>query len=187
MPRGGSKKGEHRGQAKREAKLGTGFGRKKGSPKVPGSGKRKGSQHLTTIDYNAEVLRTISMEIDPVRDITPKEVMLLNMRKLMEKHLQYEQAAMRAASVPLTEDSARQYAFYDREADRLLILATDIAYKAAPYLHPRLAAVMVTDPGDRSGEPLSVMRALLDDVDRMARERGKLIDHDPTEKKEQAA
>ncbi len=57
-------------------------------------------------------------------------------------------------------------------------MAVDVAYKAAPYVHPRLAAV-ITNPGS-ADSPLNAIATLFRDIDE-AGKAPRYIDHDANE------
>lgn len=176
MPRGGSKKGEHRGAAKREAK-------KRGPPKgVSGNpnGRPKGSQNKAI----RERLAIIGAEIGvaALDGMMPKDCLLKCMRTFMQM-----------AEKELTEFTAEQAKSDDDRDDRKvdllvgayerhIILAGDMAYKAASYYHPRLQALMVGGATDKS--PGDVLRSMLEEIDdeaRSERQQARQIEHQPTE------
>lgn len=187
MPRGGSKKGEHRGNAKRrpEEFETTGEimrGVLADKPLKNYASKKNRVQKVEERLEQATAARLIHMHEGDVRDMTPREVMLNNMHYFMQGAFDWQDHLMKVVDQPVTIESAREIERAQKEIERFRQLASDDAYKVAPYIHPRLAAVMTNNTGDN---PADVIQALLDDID--ARQRDpRVIEHAP-EKKEDAA
>ena len=101
----------------------------KGQPKVPGSGRKKGTRDK----------KVVAME-KATEDggLMPLEVMLNNMRWGMEQAL----AISEKKPEEITDDDKMQIGFLRK-------FAQDAAKDAAPYLHSRLALV---DPFARKGD-----------------------------------
>jgi hypothetical protein len=60
-------------------------------------------------------------------------------------------------------------------------MGVDVAYKVAPYLHPRLSAIL-TNPGAGDSQ-MTVLATLLKDLDEAGRP-ARYIDHEPAQPKE---
>jgi hypothetical protein len=188
MPRGGSKKGEHRGEIKREAKSAgiPGPKRKRGNPigRVPGTMTRRTKNRL----------RLISKELGlaELSGMMPKD-MLLAVSRIFFKMAMDDQKAIATASEPKPVDNQQVLTPEEENPDgrdelelvgafeRHLVLAADTAYKAANFYHPRLEAIAVAGNSDQS--PGDVLRGLLAEIDgdsRKEREQIKQIEHEPT-------
>lgn len=147
MPRGGSKKGEHRGGAR--------------------MGRPPGSLNKST----REQMQTIAIALGKAElTILPREVMLQAMRHFFEMALTAHTEVNRL----IGEGDQAAAATAELKFERYMILAGDMAYKAAPYLHARLQAVMLSTPQDRP--PASAIAELLKEINATMREpRGLLI------------
>jgi hypothetical protein len=194
MP-GGSKKGEHRGGAKPKAERKP-FGFAPGGTGVPGrkpGTKNRPKPPAFDPEYQ-QILRRRATEgkerdlemyflVTGKRFRMPKEVMLDAMRYFEETAIDYGElvqanrdssaAAQKAADRDKYEEAATQ------AEDRLrayLTMAVDVAFKVAPYIHPRLSAIM-TNPGSNDA-PLNVLGVLLRDLDEAGRPP-RYIDHEP--------
>lgn len=188
MPRGGSKKGEHRGNAKRRPE----------SPETPGqimrevladqplknyASKKNRVQKVEERIERATAARLIHMHDGDVRDMTPREVMLNNMHYFMQGAFDWQKYLMEAVEQPVTIESATEIERAQKEIERYRNLASEDAYKVAPYIHPRLAAIMAAGGDGQSQQ--GIVQALLDDID--ARQRDPRVIEHVTAKKEDAA
>lgn len=163
MPRGGSKKGEHRGQAKREAKK---RGVKPGTVNNP-AGKTKGTLNRKTMERLAAVSSEIG--VAELNGLMPK-AMLLEISRIFYKMAMDEMELM-----------AQGVSEARGEFERHIVLAGDHAYKAANYYHPRLQALAIAGGSDAS--PGDVLRGLLEEIDgetRLERQQVRQIEHEPT-------
>lgn len=175
MPRG-SRKGEHRGNAKERISGGEAPAdvmrdavAKKHPPRTV-----KSAQALERRLETAQ--RTFRPAPGDVTQMTPRDVMLDNMHYYMQGCFDWQGYLERALSAdPATEDSMKDVEAATVQIERFRRLASDDAYKVAPYIHPRLAAVVV---GGNAGESvLDIVQALLDDID--ARQRDpRVIEHE---------
>jgi len=191
----GSKKGEHRGGAK---------GKRFASnahlidPAVHKS--RKGSKDKPKVVIGQEVMRIMNSRMQPeVKQIQmeryfivtgkrlrmPKEVMLAAMSFFEEaaiEDVEIMQANLELAGSAASDEEKEPFLKAATVAeDRVranLTTAVDIAYKVAPYIHPRLSAIM-TNPGSDSS-PLSILGVLLQDLDEAGRP-ARYIDHAKSE------
>lgn len=179
MPRGGSKRGEHRGGAK-GGKLGRPPGPTfKPSKGVVGLGRKKHAKSLLSIE------REENMRVLLDTGVMPKEVMLSAMRYFADVASQYQavmsanlmQAAMIAAEhekSKVYEEAAaaaeQRFTYYLREA-------CDVAYKVAPYCHARLMG-LVNDPAVlNTGGGHDLIRGILKEIEDSARALPMVIDH----------
>lgn len=161
----GSKKGEHRGAAKRAAK------------KAAGTKPKYGVKPFGPNKITREIENEIARILNPgdLAYLMPKEQMLIAMREHMAEFAEWkamQQAEM--ATSPITTDTIRRAAFASAKAREALILATDASYKAAPFLHPRLAALAMV-PNDNDN-PRGIVQAMLDEIDQRSRS-AKMIEH----------
>lgn len=175
MPRGGSKKGEHRGNAKRKdtpnaiMKTAVAPARKPGAPKTP----------VNRIEEDVFVSQVIH-GIRSADDLTPKQVMLDNMHFFQNAAYQYEAMILHALrGMPDSDDTRRAIRAYELEVERNRRIASDEAYKVAPFIHPRLAAIAVR--GDL-GHGDDIVQLMLDEIDKRNREHPMVIEHLPQKK-----
>lgn len=194
----GSKKGERRGGAKpghirktpTKRGFGTGGGRVKGTKNKPKSDEQLRAHVSTILNRHIPVAqkeKELEYYFTAVgrRLRLPKDVMLDAMRYFEESAIEWgevlranmqqsamartpEQTAIFETAVSVAEMRMREY----------VAMAVDVAYKAAPYVHPRLAAVM-TSPGDDK-DPGSLISQLFRELDEAGRP-GRYIDHDASE------
>lgn len=178
---GGSKKGEHRGNARKRAK---------GSPherprdvmreavqKKP-SGRRGGhGQAVATIERRIQIARLIHGQSGSVLDMTPKEVLLAGMHHNMQGVRDWQDFLMDISSKPITEETIRLTDHAEREIERLLDKAAEHAHRVLPVIHPRLSAIaLAPSQGDN---PVSILQDLLDEVDERQRAEPIMIEHVP--------
>ena len=116
----------------------------------------------------------------------PRDVMIDAMRYFEETALEYHdvlqqnlQLAAQAETPEQREVFEQGVAYAETRMRESLSLAVDVAYKAAPFCHPRLAAV-VTNPGSGGDGPLNVLALLMQDLDE-AGKPPRYIDHNPQE------
>ena len=164
----GSRKGERRGNAKR---------RPDSPNKIMREALRRPAVNRPpSTERRIEVARVINRPSGKVEDMTPREVLLCNMHYYMQGAFDWQAYLMQLAGKPLTDETARDMATAEREAERFRALASEDAYKVAPFIHPRLAAVLA-NPG-AGGNMHDIVRELLEDIDRRSRE-AKVIEHAP--------
>lgn len=181
MPRGGSKRGEHRGGAKGERGRPPGprFDPAKG---VVGRGPRQ--KHAKSL---LSVQREENMRVLLNSGIMPKDVMLSAMRYFQDAADQYR-AVMQAnlmeavkfagepAKAEVYENAAAaaeaRFTYYLREA-------CDVAYKVSPYCHARLMGV-VNDPAAlNQGTGYEIIFGILKEIESEARSQPMVIEHQP--------
>lgn len=193
----GSRKGERRGGAKpgriRKDKLPVPGGaiRKKGGRPKGSTNKSRFSREIGVILdkqmtplKREQALEMYFMAIGE-RMRLPKEVMLDAMRYFEETGISWAETVR--ANMPLlaaakTQEDRdifeRAIEFAEARVREHILMAVDVAYKAAPYVHPRLAA-LITNPG--SGDsPLNAVAMLFKDLDEAGRP-ARYIDHNPDE------
>lgn len=175
MPRGGSKKGEHRGNAKRKdtpnaiMKAAVAPARKPGAPK-------EARDKVETDVYVSQVIYGIRS----ADDLTPKQVMLDNMHFFQNAAYQYEAMILHTLRAqPDSDETRRAIRSFEMEVERNRRIASDEAYKVAPFIHPRLAAIQVR--GDL-GHGDDIVQIMLDEIDRKNREHPMVIEHQPQKK-----
>lgn len=183
MPRGGSKKGEHRGQLRRSLKSPTDQkvirrGRKpKGAytalfdPKR-GVVRKVNSKHRLTVERESAMATMISGNV--LANILPREVMLDGMRYYFEQWNEFRtlvQANVALAGSAKTEAAGKAFADAiaadEMQRDRYWLMAMDAARNAAPYCHARLQAVV--NVGDTPDGPYEAILSILDEIEQVAR------------------
>jgi len=104
------------------------------------------------------------------RERLPKEVLLSAMRYFEESAIEYSEvlranleAAARAEGPDAQAVMAAAVASAESQVDKYVSMAADVAFKAAPFVHPRLAALMTNPGGDKSAGTLFEM--LMRDLD----------------------
>lgn len=179
---------------------------KKGMAKVAGSGRKKGSLNkkpppegwavpelVALINRRSvgpeKMQRDVEMYflITGKRERMPREVLLSAMRYFEETAIDYAgvlRANLQAEAAAETAEARRVLgaAVADAEGrvDKYVAMAADVAMKAAPYLHPKLAALITAPGNDKSNATLLSM--LMNDLDE-AGKPARYIDHDPLEGK----
>lgn len=194
----GSRKGERRGGAK------PGHIRKSAKPPEPlvavkrKAGRPPGSPNKTKPLVDSEVVRILSKRTSIVakdrelemyftvigrRERLPKDTLLSAMRYFEECAIEYSEvlranleAAGRATGPQAQATMAAAVAAAEAQVDKYVSMAADVAFKAAPFVHPRLAALMTNPGGDKSAGTLFEM--LMRDLDE-AGKPARYIDHDP--------
>jgi len=197
---GGSKKGERRGGAKprivRKPKIegatkrgfGTGGGRQVGSKNKPKTEEKMKQRVNEILNRHIPVARK-EQEIEAYfmavgkRLRLPKEVMLDAMRFFEENAIEWaevQRANLLQSAMAKTVEEKTVYeaavATADMRMREYLTQAVDVAYKVAPYVHPRLAALITNPQDDRN--PLNAVAMLFKELDEAGRPP-QYIDHDP--------
>lgn len=194
----GSKKGERRGGAKAGKRHWT------PNPDLHKDGVRgrkpKGSKAKPKVEIGKEVMQILASRAEAQtkeekleayfmvtgkRMRMPKEVMLCAMAFFEETAI--EDVELMQANLELAgkaESKAARKAFievaeqFEARVRINLTNAVDIAYKVAPYVHPRLSAIM-TNPGSGDSH-VTILATLLRDLDEAGRP-ARYIDHDSQE------
>lgn len=190
----GSKKGERRGGAK------PGHIRKSAAPAKRKAGRPPGSKNRPKVTIEPGIVRILNKRI-PVerkeRDLEmyftvtgrrvrlPKEVMLDAMRYFEEGAIEYSEVLRANMEAAAKETSPQAQAILsaaiaaaEGQVDKYVSMAVDVAYKAAPYIHPRLAAFISRQGDDKS--PTNLLQLLMQDLDE-AGQPARYIDHDVSE------
>lgn len=182
MPKGGSRKGIPRGNAKpnrgkiRKSRI------RRDAYDTPNAlmrdaVKRRDGLHgpmPAVTEHRIQIARLIHAPSGDVRDMTPREVLLDNMHYSVQAAYDWQAELMKLAAEPQNEDTAKRITEVLFEVERYRMLASEDAYKVAPYIHPRLAAVAVGANAGISAH--DIVQALLDDID--ARQRDpRVIEH----------
>jgi hypothetical protein len=168
----GSKKGERRGGKR----AGTGQMSAPKAPKVKlptggNNGVKRGPARATE-QYYRDITKAINGTT--AKDREPRELMLKTMRYF--EGLGDEQVAMatwlrdklRTLKPSEFKDWDEQLFVVERQIREYFLLATDVAYKCAPYCHSRLSAIQVTGPNQG---PLEVVGMMLEEIDILNRGR----------------
>lgn len=191
----GSRKGERRGGAR------PGHIRKSAKPAVlvakRKAGRPPGARNKPKYGPDPEVLLILNKRtsvaakeaelemyftVTGKRDRLPKDVLLSAMRYFEESAIEYSQvlqANIRAAGEAKGSEAqallSAAVAGAEAQVDKYVSMAADVAFKAAPFVHPRLAALLTNPGGDKSaGTLLELLMRDLDEVGKPAR----YIDHD---------
>lgn len=169
----GSKKGERRGNARRR-------------PETPNDvmheAVRSSSNSVNRkpmAESRIDIARTLHGNSGEVRDMHPREVMLDNMHYSMQAAFDWQNWVMKASAEPLTPEALAKIARAEREIERYRAMASEDAFKLAPYIHPRLSAVAVHG---NEGRAPDIIQALLDDIDQRQRDP-RVIEHRLSEEK----
>lgn len=169
----GSKKGERRGNARKRIEGPNDVMR----DAVSRPGARRARPN---VEERIAIARTLHGHSGEVRDMLPREVMLDNMHYSMQAAFDWQSWVMQAAAEPMTPEMARKIAQAEREIERYRGMASEDAFKLAPYIHPRLSAVAVQGSEGRAPD---IIQALLDDIDQRQRDP-RVIEHQVSEKAE---
>jgi len=174
MGKGGSKKGEHRGNARkrdeRDVTTPKAVMDRAVRPAAPGS------RPPTAPQVENDLLAAqIIHGIQSADDMSPKQVMLANMRHFQNAAFLTEAMLMHVARQPDTEETRTAARVYEQESERLRRIASDEAYKVAPFIHPRLAAIAAVG----GGEETDIVQAMFDEIDRRNREHPPMLDVTP--------
>lgn len=187
----GSKKGERRGGAK-VGKRGKGTPRGgRGAntpnkikidltPKEPTTVRGKGRLTEERENY---MLTLITGNNGRNTGMLPKEVMFEAMHYFLDLARTYgDLVRANAALVPETEDQRAQLDLlvtrYQNETDKYFIMAADVAFKAAPFYHAKLAAVAMLGTNDPNKQ--DTITDILKEIDRES--RAKTIEHRSSER-----
>lgn len=161
-------------------------------------GRRYGSHSKPTFDPQVGVLLTKhrsplkrEQELEMYFMITgkrmrmPKEVMLDAMGYFEDRAVQHVQVAyanLEMAEQAETPEARQLYneaaMLEEQRAREYLVTATDVAYKVAPFVHPRLSAIM-TNPG-ANDSPTTLLATLMRELDE-AGQPPRYIDHQAEE------
>lgn len=163
----GSKKGERRGNARKrthetpnEVMLDAARRSDRGKKIAP-----------ARVEQRIEIARIIGTDDGSVYHMTPKEVLLENMHYFQQAARDWQSVYLQLCSLPNpTEEQRNAIVRAEMEIERARKAASEEAYKAAPFCHPRLAAI-VQDDGNKGSNPDSIVSMMLDEIDVAERER----------------
>lgn len=180
---GGSKKGEHRGNARKRPEAPGGVKIKRKHEKrthetvgeiLDDAMSREGHNRLEmcVIERRIRVARIIHGQSTAIEDVTPKEALMLGMRHNLQAYWDWIGMIEQWSALEPTPELNRDIEMAEHEAERLLDKMGEFAFKVAPFVHPKYQAQNITHniPGMN---PLAVIQELFDEVD--ARERAKPI------------
>lgn len=187
----GSRKGERRGGANPNHVRKTAAPPKKRKPGQRGPDKTFVEPGLKNILVKRKGATAMEREIKMYDMIVgrstrlPKDVMMDAMRYFENSAIDYAEVLRenmrRAAEAETPEEHALLNAAVgaaENQVDKYLSMSVDVAFKLAPFLHPKLAAMMVAQGNDKNAETLFAM--LMRDLDEANKPAG-YIEHDPTE------
>lgn len=183
MPRGGSKKGEHRGNAKGKGGRPEGTGGPNFTPRLGLSGTDK---RRPVTPLSAEREERMRMLVG-ASDLLPKDVMLSAMRYFSDVANQYREVMTAnlaaAAQVAAEPEKAAVYEGAAAQAEvRFLTYlrdACDVAYKVAPYCHARLMGVVNDPAANMAGTGFDMLRGILNEIAEHSRSSPMVIEHQP--------
>lgn len=195
---GGSRKGERRGGAKPRL-----VRKPKAAPMVAAAVKRKGGRPpgaknksprdklLSEILNKRVPVERKEAELEMYFTVTgrrvrmPKEVMLDAMRYFEESAIEYSEVLRlnldRQAAAETIEELqviGEAVAAAENQVDKYVSMAADVAMKVAPFVHPRLAAIVTRQ--DDGSSPTSLLQLLMKDLDEAGRP-ARYIEHDADE------
>jgi len=186
MPRGGSKKGMPRGNAKPRDGFATPNEIMRAAVKRPRAVAEKTGKK-GPVGVNIPKARTVEADVqlsqllhgrNSVHDLMPKEIVLNNMHRFYEGALVSQAMAQLLLSQPPTKERDEQIRALEIDEERLRLRSSDEAHKVMPFMHPRLVAIHSTN----SGGETDMFQMILDEVDRIAREAPLVIEHIPQKK-----
>lgn len=176
----GSRKGERRGGAKPGRKRPSGGARKDPSLKISKvvsvlapKGPR---QRAPTVEREKQIHFLITGH----SELLPRDAMLKAMRYFFEKAQHFLNVSQGLiATEPETpkqkEEQDQDIIAAEAQVERYFLMGSDIAYKVAPYIHPRLSAIAVA-PANAESKDLFTL--LLEEIDAQGRERRmRVIEH----------
>lgn len=184
---GGSKKGEHRGNArKRAAKPPGGSYRKKTRTHETPSEimhealRQPGTQHLehAVIERRIQVARIILGHSSAVEDVTPKEALLQGMQHNLQAIRDWTDMVEYWSKRPVTKQTTENVEIGEREIERLWDKVGEFAFKVAGYIHPKLQAIAVQ--ADTGASQASILQELFNEIDQRERAKPIPIEHKPT-------
>jgi hypothetical protein len=178
MPKGGSRKGEHRGNARKKEGRSNQIMRvavRRADKTRPGKfGSAPKRPKASSVDLELMAARIADGPPRRAADMTPKEIMLDNMHFFQQAAYDFEVMAMYAARGEISEETSRQIAFAEEQGKQNRLIAHGCARDVAQYLHPRLAAVKIVDD---PGAGVDIVQRMLDEVDERNRNHPMVIEH----------
>lgn len=183
MPRGGSKKGEHRGNAKPREGVETPNEVMRAAVKMvrkPAKPGKSGPQgpNRKSIEENIMIAQVVHGRKD-ARDMTAKEIMLDNMHFFQNAAYMTEAMIQHTIAVePASEQRSKVISSMMADVERTRRIASDEARNVAPYMHPRYTAMLVA--GADKGH--NIVQLMLEEIDRRNRESPMVIEHIPAKR-----
>lgn len=189
---GGSKKGEHRGNARKRPDKPPGLSESGGKKRrarrhheTPGeimreAMRKEGRLHLehAVIERRIQVARMILGHSGAVEDVTPKEAMLQGMQHNLQAIRDWTAMLDAWSKLPVTRRTIHDIDMAEREIERLWDKVGEFAFKCAGYIHPKLQAIAVhADTGASQG---SILQELFDEIDQRERAKPVPIEHKPS-------
>jgi hypothetical protein len=184
----GSKKGEHRGNARKRPKPkgyeGERVRRLRRTHESPGEimyealGRRgQAMRDPVVIDRRITVARIINGPSGDVHDITPKQMLLMGMH--------YHAAAIRdimamldeISHQPVTPLTIAKTNALEAEIERLYDKSRDYARDVAGYVHAKLTAIATTELSGQN--QANILQTLIDEIDEIERSRSIPIEYKP--------
>ena len=189
----GSKKGEHRGNArKRPDKPGSAlsksgkqhreFIRSHESPnEIMHEAARRSTEHghlvPAVVEHRIQISRVINGVSGRAEDVTPKEALLLGMHHNLQAFMDWRDMLVELAKLEPSVENDLAVERAERECERLLDKVRDHARDAAPFIHPKLSATHVT--GMQGDNQRSIMVELLEEINELERSVPIPIEHKP--------
>lgn len=184
----GSRKGEHRGNARKKPvthdtpnDVMTKALKARTTPRKRKRGER--GQGVSTVEQQIFISRVINGDSGRVRDMTPKEIMADSMWHFMQAAVDYEEMWRRAAMIqPPTVASLKAVEIAEREIERNRLIARECARDVAPFIHPKLSAIALAGENLGVTSQLDVVEALMDEIDKRSRQQPLILEHAPRKK-----
>ena len=182
----GSKKGEHRGNARKRAAARPGaqteYSRRRRRTHETPDEIMYGAARLhrpepVVIERRITVARIINGPSDNIEDLTPREVLLLGMHHHMGAVRDLKLMLEHISEQPVSEDTTAKCNALDAEIERALDKAGEFAFKAAPFIHAKYTAISA--PAVIGQNPVSVLELLVNEIDEIERSRPIPIEHKP--------
>jgi hypothetical protein len=174
MPRGGSKKGEHRGNARKRDGIEKPADIMRSAVRNGQSPGQRGSDKAM-IEEDVLMSQIVHGRLSAY-DMTPKEIMLDNMHHFQQAAYISKAMSEMLLRVAPSEERSRQLRQLELDEERLRMIASDRAERVAPFIHPRLAAIVAAGGGNIGK---NIVRTMLDEIDRLNREHPMVIEHQP--------
>lgn len=182
MGRGGSRKGERRGNAKPRTGLETPNAIMRAALNKPPAPGRPGKHrpNISSTEKDLQISQIVHGR-KTARDLSPKEIVLDNMHHFQQAaYTSRDMIVWALGNMPAGQERSDFIAKLQLEESTNRRIASDEAYKVMPFIHARRAAV--NESGETVGDGTDVMQLLLDIIDRQNREQPMVIEHIPTKR-----
>jgi hypothetical protein len=180
---GGSKKGEHRGNArKRPASRPTNRTHETPAEIMREATSKRGNARLdpVVIERRIMVARIINPPSDNIDDMTPKDVLLAGMHHHMGAIRDMKLMLEAVAEQPVTEDTAAQCNALDAEIERGFDKAGEFAFKVAGYIHAKKQIIGTTEMTGQS--QIAILQELFDEINELEATKPIPIEHKPPQR-----